>query len=123
MTDHACALHINLNEKSVAIAVGGSRHSLQPIAGCLAFGPKFLAGSAVESHVSRFQRSCPSLGTHEAQHQDFSTAGVLNDCRGKPAHFLEIDLDHCLVLPSSRFPSCTFVPFVVIPFGQTKSPL
>ena len=100
MADHAFALHPHLQQHGVAIAIGCRRDHFQPVAGCLALGPKLVASAAEECDVPRPQRLFKRLPVHKAQHQHLAAAGILHNGGQQPLHFVEINF---LVHRFSRF--------------------
>ena len=67
------------DEQRVAVAVGGHRHDVEPVAAGLALGPETLARAAVKRDAAFGEAFFIGFAVHVAQHEDLEGAVVLND--------------------------------------------
>lgn len=74
------AVGVNLYEKRVVVAIFGYGDDVEEIATGLALSPKLLAATAEERHDALVLGFFESFLVHVAEHEDFASVIVLDDC-------------------------------------------
>jgi hypothetical protein len=83
--------HLDANEKRIAVAIEAEFPQREPLPTAFTLRPKLLARTAIKRDKTCPESLFDSFLVHEAEHQDFIVAGVLDDGRDKPVFFFEVE--------------------------------